>query len=341
MPRAIAHALGLADMGGHPLLPRLQAALREREVLLLLDNFEQVVAAAPVVAELLAAAPQLKVLLTSRVVVGIYGEYASRFRPWHCPTWPTCRTLTACWQVDTVRLFVERARAARLDFRLTPDNAATVSAICQQLDGLPLAIELAAARVRLLPPQLLLQRLTARAPGERPGRLTLLSGGPRSVPARQQSLRDTLSWSYDLLEPPAQRLFWRLAVFVGGCSLDAVTVLVSRMEDARAAVVVEAGLQALLDSSLVQQRAGVDGEARFVMLETVREYALERLEASGEWATLQQHHAAYFLALAEAKPAASGPQQRWWWDRLEHEHANLRAALAWSRTEANGETAFA
>ena len=329
VPTTIAAALGLADMDGHLLLARLQTALRERQMLLLLDNFEQVVAAAPIVAGLLSAAPGLTVLLTSRIVTGVYGEHVFPVPPLTLPGLSDIPHLDRLIQVETVRLFVERAQAAKPDFCLTRANTRAVGDICCYLEGLPLSIELAAARVRLFPPQALLKHLTRG----RSGRLQALTRGPRTLPARQQTLRATVAWSYDLLDPREQRLFRRLGVFVGGCAADAVEVVCDVDGDlARDAL---EGLETLFDHHLLLLRESVDGEPRFTMLETIREYALEQLIISGEVEQLQRQHAAYFVTLAEAgELALIGPQTGRWWDLLEEEHANIRAALAWSRTEA-------
>ncbi|HSH82989.1 MAG TPA: tetratricopeptide repeat protein, partial [Herpetosiphonaceae bacterium] len=333
VPMTIAAALGLPDVDGHSLLARLQTALRERQMLLVLDNFEQVATAAYVVADLLAAAAGLKVLLTSRSVVGVYGERDFPVPPLTLPDLTDIPRLDRLMQAETVRLFVERAQAAKPDFCLTRANAHAVRDICHHLEGLPLSIELAAARVRLFSPQALLQRLTRGMSG----RLQVLTGGPRTLPARQQTLRSTVAWSYDLLDPREQRLFRRLAVFAGGCTLEAVEVVCDVDGDlARDAL---EGLQVLCDNHLLQLRESVDGEPHFSLLETIREYALEQLVISGELERLQQQHAAYFVTLAEAaEPALIGPRVGLWWDRLEREHANFRAALAWSRTAACRDT---
>jgi predicted ATPase len=298
-------------------------------MLLIIDNFEQVVAAAPVVSELLTAAPRLKVLLTSRALAGVYGEHDFPVPPLPLPELNDLPHIERLMQVETVRLFVERAQAARPDFRLTGENARTVSDICHQLDGLPLAIELAAARVRHLSPQVLLQRF-----GEgMPGRLKVLTGGPRTVPERQQTVHATIAWSYDLLDAREQQLFRRLGVFVGGCTLEAAKI-VCGWDDAEQ---VQRSLETLLDTSLLQQREYAESEVRLSMLETIREYALEQLAASGEIEQVQQRHADYFLQLVEGtKPVTTGPG-RWWWMRLEAEYDNLRAALAWSRNDERGE----
>jgi predicted ATPase len=211
----IAQALELREAASRPLSVLLQNALRDRHLLLILDNFEQVVAAAPLLAELLTAAPRLQVLLTSRVVAGVYGEHAFLVPPLALPDLTNLPSYDRLLQVEAVRLFVERAQAARPTFRLTEANANAVGEICHRLDGLPLAIELAATRVKLFTPEALLARLSSR--------LELLGGGPRTLPARQQTLRATIEWSYALLDPEEQRLFRRLAVFAGGCTLEAAS----------------------------------------------------------------------------------------------------------------------
>ncbi len=342
---AIARALGLLDVGTQPLMLRLQTALRDTHLLLVLDNFEQVLMAAPVVADLLAAAPQLTILLTSRVVVGVYGEHTVPVPSLQLPDLHALPALDALLRVETVRLFVERARAARPNFRLTPATARAVSTICHHLDGLPLSIELAAARVRLLPPQMLLDRLSSR--------LSMLTGGSRTLPARQQTLRDTLAWSYDLLDAHEQLLFRRLAVFVGGCRLEAAEAVASELSIENEALknalhkhpAVNAPcsmlnlIGALLDQSLVQPAEGVAGEPRFTMLETIREYALEQLEASDEAEQVRRRHAEHYLALAEtAEPHLRGRERGAWLDRLEVEHDNLRAALEWALEGSDMET---
>src|SRR5205823_6423583 len=220
-----------------------------------------------------------------------------------------------------VALFLEHAQAARPDFELTPANARAIAEICVRLDGLPLAIELAAARVKLLPPQALLARLEHR--------LQVLTGGARDVPARQQTLRNLLAWSYDLLDGKQQQLFGRLSVFVGGCTLEAVEGLYTALGDPPAEVL--DGVTSLLDKSLLLQTEQEGEEPRLLMLETIREYGLEALTANGEMEGGRRAHAAYYLALAEeAEPELEGPQQVTWLERLEREHDNLRAAMQWS-----------
>ena len=314
----IAHTLGLRETSREPLHHRLMAYLRDKRMLLLLDNFEQVVRAAPLVAELLAAAPEVKVLVTSRVVLSVYGEHNYLVPFLAVPDSIALPPLEQLAQNEAVQLFVERAVAAKADFVLSSVNAEAIAEICRRLDGMPLAIELAAARIRLLPPHALLARLSDR--------LTLLTGGARTLPPRQQTLRDTLAWSYDLLDGDEQTLFRRLAVFASGTTLQAVAAIcdVDQRRD-----VVES-MQSLIDHSLVWQGNEADPEPRFSMAETLREYALEHLAASGEEDVLRRCHAEYYLELAEAvEPNLRSAQQVAWGSRLEREHDNLRAALRW------------
>jgi non-specific serine/threonine protein kinase len=231
-------------------------------------------------------------------------------------------------QYAAVQLFIARAQAVKADFVVTNENAPAIAAICQRLDGLPLAIELAAARVKLLPPQALLARLDQT--------LKLLTGDARDAPARQQTMRAAIDWSYNLLTPVEQRLFRRLAVFVGGWTIEAAAAVCDIDHDLELDVL--DGLQSLIDKSLVRQEEGPGGEPRFRRLETIREYALEQLAASGEIEALRRRHADYFLALAEAsEPHLSGREQVAWIDQLEAEHDNLRAVLAWSRSAQDDE----
>jgi predicted ATPase/class 3 adenylate cyclase len=337
---AIAQTLGIAEGSGQPLLERLKEYLHPRQLLLVLDNFEQVVAAAPLIAELLAAAAQLKVLVTSRAVLRLSGEREFPVPPLALPDRQHLPPLELLAQYAAIALFVERALAVKPDFQLTATTAPAVVEICARLDGLPLAIELAAARSKLFPPPALLARLRSR--------LTLLTGGPRDLPARQQTLRNTIDWSYALLDAALQTLFARLAVFAGGCSLEAAEAVCGdqavRMEDGgskiedRAAILhppssILDGLATLADQSLLLVQEGVEGEPRFVMLETIRDYALEQLEAHGEADAIRRLHAGHYLALAEtAERELTGAEPRIWLQRLETEHDNLRAALAWCQT---------
>jgi predicted ATPase len=323
----IAHALDLHQTGTRSFLDLLQEFLHDKHLLLLLDNFEQVSAAAPLVAELLAA-PRVKVFVTSREVLHLYGEYEFPLLPLALPDLKQLPPLNSFLQSPAVALFSQRAHAARPGFRVTEQNAAAVAAICVRLDGLPLAIELAAARVKLFSPQALLARLESR--------LQWLTGGARDLPARQQTLRAAIAWSFNLLEEGEQVLFRRLGVFVGGWTLEAAEEVCHAGEDLSLAVL--DGLASLVDKSLVQEVEGTDGEPRFFMLETIREYAREQLVESGEAERLHRRHAQAFLTLAErAEPALRGPDQLAWLDRLEMEHDNLRAALARIQAAGSGE----
>jgi predicted ATPase/DNA-binding XRE family transcriptional regulator len=298
VPSAIATVLGVREATGRPLRESLLAYLATKQMLLVLDNFEQVLGATPLVADLLTGAPRLKILVTSRSLLGVYGEQTFAVPTLGLPEPsdgdPEVMRLEQVAHTEAVALFLARARAANPDFALTPTNIPAVVGICQQLDGLPLAIELAAARSRLLTPQALVQRLIQRMPG----RLHLLTGGPRTLPARQQTLRNTIDWSYDLLTPAEQVLFRRLAVFAGGCTLEAVEAVCTG-DDIRPVDVLD-GVASLGDKSLLRQGATPDGEPRFSMLETIREYALEHLVASGEAAALRERHARYELGWLEA-----------------------------------------
>jgi len=331
----IAQALELREAAGRPLLNQLNDYLHNKHMLLLLDNFEQVVVAAAVVADLLAACPRLTILVTSREILHLRGEKELPVPPLALPNPNRLPPIAALAQYAAVQLFIARARDVKHDFTVTEDNAPAVAEICYRLDGLPLAIELAAARMKLLAPQALL--------GQLGDPLRLLTGGARDLPSRQQTLRATIDWSYNLLDPDEQALFARLAVFVGGCSLEAVEAVCSATQAIPSDLPIDVldGMTALVDKSLLRQEAGTDGAPRFVMLQTIREYALERLVASGEEAVLRQQHAAYYLALAErAEPLLHGAEQLAWLDRLETEHDNLRAALAWSQAAGHANVAL-
>ena len=325
----IAQTLEIREAAGQTLLDQVKDYLRDKHMLLLLDNFEQVVVAATLVADLLGAAPQLTILVTSREVLRLRGEKELPVPPLALPNTRQLLPSAALGQYAAVELFVARAGDMQQDFALTDESAPAVAEICQRLDGLPLAIELAAARIKLLAPQALL--------GQLGDRLRLLTGGARDLPARQQTLWRTIDWSYQLLDVGEQTLFRRLGVFVDGCSLEAVATVCST-EGGPGDLPFDAldGLTALVDKSLLRQEAGTDGAPRFVMLETIRAYALERLVTSGKEAALRQQHALHYLALAErAEPLLQGAEQRAWLDRLRAEYDNLRAALAWSQGSAD------
>src|SRR2546430_11302200 len=317
----IAQALGVQEQGSRPLLEGLQDHLREKQLLLLLDNFEQVVSAAPVVAELLVAAPRLRVLVTSRTSLHLSGEHEFVVPPLALPDLRNLPPPDRLLQYGAIRLFVARAQAAHSAFVMTGENATAIAAICQQVDGLPLAIELAARRSKLFAPQALLSRLR--------NRLKLLVGGAQDLPLRQQTLRGTIAWSYDLLGQDEKALFRRLAVFVGGCTLEAAEAVCTAQGDLLIDVL--EAVAALVDKSLLRQETQADGQPRLLMLETIREYALERLAASGEAEAVQRQHAIFFLRFSEeAEPKIRGAEHFLWRTRLEVEHDNLRAALRWT-----------
>jgi predicted ATPase/DNA-binding CsgD family transcriptional regulator len=325
---AIARCLGLRDAGAESLHDRLLMAIADRRLLLVLDNFEQVVRAAPPLRNLMDACPEVKLFITSRVRLRITGER-------EYPVAPLPLVVDDAEASDAVRLFVERARAIRPGFSLSAETIPAVAEIVRRVDGLPLAIELAAARVKVLPPAALLQRLEQRLP--------LLSGGARDLPLRQQTMRDTIGWSYDLLSPEEQALFRRLAVFVGGFTLDAAEAIGFGAPDASGGRqpytpfdVVE-GITALIDHSLLQQSAASGDEPRYRMLETIREFGLVRLAAHGEEHAVRSAHATDILNLAE--PSYEGIFALGYeriLARLDAEHDNVRAALAWA--EAADET---
>ncbi len=316
----IAQALGIKEAGEQPVASLLQAYLQDKRLLLLLDNFEQVTAAAPRLAGLLADCPQLKILVTSRAVLHVRGEHEFPVPPLELPDLTHLPGSESLLQYAAVALFLHCAQAASPDFQVTPANTQTIAEICVRLDGLPLAIELAAARSKLLPPQALLTRLGHR--------LQVLTSGARDAPVRQQTLRNTLAWSYDLLAVEEQRLFRRLSVFAGGCTLEAVEGLYTALGELPAEVL--DGVASLIDKSLLRQVEQEAEEPRLLMLATIREYGLETLALSGELESARRAHAAYYLALAEdAEIEIGGPKQAIWLGRLEREHDNLRAALSW------------
>ena len=320
----IASALGVQESAAGTLIADLQAYLHARALLLVLDNFEQVVAAASLVAGLLEAAPRLKVIVTSRARLHVRGEREFPVPPLTLPDLQTPLTPQALLDSAAGALFVERVRDGQPDFALTPETVAAIAGICARLDGLPLALELAAARTRQLPPPLLLAQLTGA--GAAPA-LRLLTGGYRDLPARQQTLRNTIAWSYDLLPPASQQLFRHLAVFANGAPLPAVAAVAG----AETADAVLSTLDGLVDSSLLYVAARGADPPRFGLLETIREYALERLDESGEAAAARRRHAGYFLAWAEATRAElRGAAQEQWFAHWEQEHDNLRAALDWA-----------
>jgi predicted ATPase len=329
VPSAIFTALGGREPGDASLLERVTAMLRDRQLLLVLDNFEQVAGAAPLVGRLMGACPELMVLVTSRERLRVSGEHEYVAPPLRLAEPGEHASVDAVAAAEAVRLFVARAQAARADFALDAANAAAVAAICRRLDGLPLAIELAAARVKVLPPKALLARLEQRLP--------LLTSGGRDLPARQQTMRDTIAWSHDLLTAEEQILFRRLAVFFGGCTLAAAEWVSETEEGGPVSDTQNPSpntldvIASLVDKSVLRQEPGADDEPRFVMLETVREFALEQLAASGEAAAARARHAAWCLKLAEAagRDLQYGQAEAAWLARMDAELDNVRAALAW------------
>jgi len=323
----IAQTLGVSEAGSQPLSVTLHAFLRDKQMLLVLDNCERVLDAAPEVTNVLTACAGVRVLATSQATLGLRGERVYPVPPLAVPDMALLPSLETLTQYDAVRLFIARAQDVHPAFAVTNETAPAVAEICVRLDGLPLALELAAARVRLLPPHALLARLSDR--------LTLLTGGARDLPARQRTLRATIDWSYNLLNAEEQALFARLSVFVGGRTLEAIEA-VCNMDGV---LNVLSGVESLLEKSLLGQTE-VGGETRVVMLETLHEYACERLEASDDAQEVRQRHAAYYLDLSErAVPALVGPQPMQWLERLEVDHDNIRAALTWML--AQGEIALA
>ncbi|HEV2239021.1 MAG TPA: tetratricopeptide repeat protein [Ktedonobacterales bacterium] len=327
----IAQVFNLKESAGQPIAEVLRDHVRAKRLLLVLDNFEQVVGAASEVAELLQASAGLRVLVSSRTPLHLRGERVYPVPPLPLATPDRLPPLEQITQYAAVALFLERAQAVKPSFAITAANAPAIAEICARLDGLPLAIELAAARVRLLPPEALLARLATQP--------QLLSGGPRDMEARQQTMRATIAWSEDLLAPQERTLFRRLAVFVGGCTLEAAETVCLAPEGAEPLPLdVLDGLSSLVDHSLVQEREE-GGEPRFGMLHVIREYALERLQASGDIVPLRQAHTSHMLALIEqAEHELTGPEAAAWLERLEIEHDNLRAALSWAREQGEVET---
>jgi non-specific serine/threonine protein kinase len=316
--KTIAAALEVIENPNESLSDTLKRALAKQEVLLLIDNFEHIIAAASLISELLAAAPHLKMIITSREALRLSGEQEYPVPPLSLP--PTdAISIQSVTDSEAGYLFVQRAQMMQPHFEVSDHNAVAIAQICARLDGLPLAIELAAARVKLLPPQALLSWLDSR--------LNALAGGSRDAPARQRTLRDTIEWSYNLLDEGEKTLFARLAVFRGGRSLEAIEAVCGH----DLPIDVFDGLASLVDKSLIQQKETPEGEPRFIMLETIHEYARERLEASGEAETIRRRHAEYFVELAErAEPELRLAQQARWFQLLETEHDNLRVVLQWS-----------
>jgi predicted ATPase/class 3 adenylate cyclase len=320
VPSAIATALGVPEVPGRPLLDLVKEHLSPRELLLIVDNFEQVAEAAHVVESLLTGAAKLQVLVTSRICLSIRGEHEYEVPPLRPPDPEGLTDLQSFQRIDAVRLFTERALAVSPNFRVTEKNARAVAAITARLDGLPLAIELAATRTKVLSPEQMLPRLQER--------LSILTSGPRTLPERQRTLRDAIGWSHDLLDSPERNLFARLSVFTGGFTLVAAEAI---CDPEGCGLEPLDGVTSLVDQSLVRMSDSPNGHPRFYMLETIREFGQERLKASGELDDLRRRHAEHFLALArEAEPNLTADDQVEWLNRLERDHANIRSALRWA-----------
>ena len=321
MLSALAQSLGLRPKDDRALPAELAAHVRSKRLLLILDNFEHLLAAAPDLARVLEICPAVTALVTSRAVLRLRGEREVPVEPLAVPDLRHLPAPEALAHCPAVAFFLERVREHRPGFALSVANASSVAAVCARLEGLPLALELAAAQSRIFSPHALLARLERR--------LAVLSGGPCDLPPRQQTMRATIAWSYNLLTAGEQALFRRMAVFAGGCTLDAIEAICQATGGMEGEIL--AWLEALTDKSLLQQTEGADGEPRFGMLETIREYGLECL-SSEEMAVARRAHALHYLNLAEeAEPQVTGPEQAAWLGRLETEHDNLRAALRWMR----------
>lgn len=323
----ISQAIGIREVDDKALLERLKNLL-SCQALLLLDNFEQVIDAAPLVVKLLVLCPGLKILITSRAALSLSGEHEYHVQPLALPVSTPPVDLAKLAQYEAIALFLQQARSVKLDFQLTQSNAAAVIEICQSLDGLPLAIELAAAHIKLLPPQAMLKRLERR--------IRLPKGERRDRTERQQTLRGAIAWSYDLLDDDEKNLFVQIAVFNRGCTLEAIMAICPIVENLADDLLDV--LNALIDKSLLRQQEQENDEPRFTMLHTIRDFALEQLDKSGDAELLRHRHFTYYLSMAEeAASALTGSEQRQWLKQLECEHDNLLAALWWSLENATSE----
>jgi predicted ATPase/class 3 adenylate cyclase len=320
VPSVVARAVEVPQVMGRPALEAVKQHLRDKQLLLVADNFEQVAEAAPMLEELLSAAPALKVMVTSRVVLSLRGEQEYLVPSLDMPDPGRLPDVHALGRFEAVRLFTERAHAVQPGFRLTEENAPVVAEIIARLDGLPLAIELAATRTKVLTPQAMLPRLQQR--------LSILTAGARTLPERQRTLRDAIAWSYDLLDAAERRLFARLSVFAGGWTLESAEVV---CVPADLGLDVLDGLTSLVDKSLVRMTEPADAQPRFAMLETIREFGREQLRAGGDFDGVLRRHGDHFLDLAvEAEPHLTAGDQGEWLDRCDRDHANIRAALQWA-----------
>ena len=330
VPSAIAQALAISSTGGRRPIDALLEHLHDKRTLLVLDNFEQLLPAAPLAIMLLEGSPGLRVLVSSRSVLRVYGEQEFPVPPLAVPDLKALPSLSALSQFEAVRLFIERAVAVKPDFRATNENAPAIAGICERVDGLPLAIELAAARIKLFSPQALLSRLEKS--------LTALGSGARDLPSRQQTLRGAIQWSYDMIDAPGRRLLARFSVFARGGSLEQVEAVCGPAHDVGGDVVDM--LDQLADQSLVRRLPDFS-EPRFLMLQTIREFAAEQLEQSDEAAAIKDRHVQAFIGLAQqAQPHVFGSRRKEWLDRLEMEDDNLRAALDWTLATGDAKNAM-
>jgi len=328
---AVAQSIGLGNLGNRPPLEAVAEHLRDRAVLLVMDNFEQLLPdGATTVSQILQVAPNVKVVASSRAGLRIYGEQELALEPLRIPDMKALPSIEALSQYEAVKLFVERAMAARHDFQVTNENAPAIAGICERVDGLPLAIELAAARVKLFNPQALLARLETN--------VSVLGSGARDLPGRQQTLKGAIAWSYDLLDAPHRRLFARLSVFARGASLDQAEAVCGPADELGVDVLI--GLDELAEQSLLRRQPDLD-EPRVLMLHVIREFAAEKLQESGEADAIRDRHAGAYQALAEAAaPHLFGSEQREWLDRLELDHDNFRAAFDWVVAHGDAERAL-
>jgi len=327
---AITHALGLQEMRDRTPMHLLKIYLRDKQLLLVLDSFEQVLSAAPLLADLLSSCPGLKILVTSRALLRIGGEYRCAVQPLEVPDWRHVSEPESLSQNASVALFVQRTQSMLPRFQLTVENAGVIAAICTRLEGVPLAIELAAEQSSVLPLKALLFRL------EHP--LEVLAGRRRDVPPRQQTMLKTLRWNDDFLTPDEQTLLRRLAVFVGGCSLQAAETLSTRLAGLKISVL--DGVRSLVDKSLLGSSTSGEDEPRLALLELIRTYALEQLAECGELEQARDVHAAYYLAFAEKASVLADTNQTEWTDRLEREVGNMRVAREWLLAHNKGEEAL-
>ena len=324
----IAKTLGVTETTGGPnLVQALQEFICQKQVLLLLDNFEHVLAASPIIADLLEACPRMKTLVTSRAPLRLRAEKELPIPPLALPPITPCPHVQPLSQYSAVRLFIQRAQAVKPDFQITNENAPSVAEICHRLDGLPLAIELASARIRLLSPQVLLKRLEQS--------FEVLRDGSRDLPARQQTLHSAINWSYNLLGEAEKRLLQRLSVFVGGWTFEAADEVCNAEGEERINVL--DGLEKLIDLNLIKPAQEVNCDLRFGILETIREFSLQRLIESSEADYVRGRQARFFLALVEqAEPELRASYQTRWADRLDTELGNVRAVLAWCQQNDSG-----